>query len=89
MGLGSNHKKRSHADYSRPNVGTESNVSSRSAERERLLIEARLRLLNMLLRTINGQTARFAAHRRDMASSQRMIDAQAGRTRRTKNRSLH
>ena len=86
MGLGSDCKKRPHAIYSDPAARAGSNAPNRSAERERQTIKARLRLLNLLLGTINGQAARLAAHRQEIIASQRRLDAEANHTRRQKKR---
>lgn len=85
MGLGSN-QKRPQALYSSPAARAGRSARGTSAAQEKQKIKARLRLLNLLLQTIDGEAAHFAAHRRDILSSRRKLDREASQTRRKKSR---
>lgn len=87
MGLGSN-QKRPQAHYSSPAARVGRTALSPSAAQEKQKIKARLRLLNLLLQTIDGQAEHFAAHRRDILSSRRKLDGDTSQTRRKKSRNF-
>jgi hypothetical protein len=85
MGLGSN-QKRPQAPCSSPAAKAPRNALATSAARQKQKIKARLRLLTLLLQTIDGQAAHFATLRRDILSSRRKLDGEANQPARRKSR---